>query len=115
MYVAMLIQNCVLQGDHIAEAVLQKNSPATAISWHPTRKILAVGWESGEIQIWNETEKEMYEVLQLHRRDITALQWTSNGTRLLTTDKVIVHIQTIDNNKEDKMYLETIDCSVNTV
>ncbi len=56
--------------------------------WHPSRKILAVGWETGEITIRNEHESETYEAPLFHKSEITAVQWTSMGTKLLTADAV---------------------------
>ena len=84
-----------LQGEHVPEAKVRKSRPASALAWHPTRKILAVGWETGELTIWNDSEHETYEVPLLHKGEITILLWTSNGTKLLTGDAVSLTIHLI--------------------
>ena len=67
---------------------LERVSQPMDMQWHPSKKILAVGWESGEVLIWNEHDHELYEVVHLHKTEIKSVHWTSNGTRLLTVDAV---------------------------
>ena len=67
---------------------MKRSHPATALAWHPTKKILAVGWETGEIQLWNETTKELHEVFPLHKGEISILHWSSKGSQLLSGDSV---------------------------
>lgn len=74
-----MVQDCKGLTRMCAPAVMQ---------WHPTKKILAIGWETGEIQIWNEHDHELYEIVHLHKSDIKSVNWTSNGTRILTGDSV---------------------------
>ena len=82
-----LISN--FQGEYVSECQLKRSKPATIIQWHPTKKILAVGWATGEISLWNQQDKEINEVFPLHKHEITVLQWSSNGTRLLSGDSVM--------------------------
>ena len=58
------------------------------MAWHPTKKILAVGWDNGELLVWNEHDHELHESLPLHKTSITVLGWSSAGTRLSSGDKV---------------------------
>lgn len=60
----------------------------TSLAWHPVKKILAVGWENGELRIWAEDEENFQDVQSLHRSPITLLQWSSQGARLISTDAV---------------------------
>ena len=60
----------------------------TASVWHPQRKILAVGWETGEITLWNEQDRELVEAPHLHRAEVTVMAWSSHGTRLISADTV---------------------------
>ena len=69
---------------------MRKAKESTVLSWHPSRKVLAVGWETGEITARNEQENEAYEFSRVHRSEITILQWTSNGSRLISADAVII-------------------------
>ncbi|XP_076809284.1 intraflagellar transport protein 140 homolog [Clavelina lepadiformis] len=68
--------------------LMQKSSLPTVIVWHPSRKLLAVGWENGDVLIWNDQEKELHEVPRgLHTASISALLWISSGARLGSGDK----------------------------
>lgn len=68
--------------------MLQKSASPTALAWHPNRKFLAIGWDNGEVDIFNDQDKEVYSVPQLHTAAITTLNWTGSGSRLGTGDKV---------------------------
>ncbi|XP_074648558.1 intraflagellar transport protein 140 homolog [Tubulanus polymorphus] len=74
------------EGEHLPNATIERQCPPTCLTWHPTKKILAVGWDSGEITIWNDQEREPHLVQNLHRTMVRALVWSSNGTRLLSCD-----------------------------
>ena len=67
---------------------LQRSCQATSSSWHPTKKIIAVGFENGELLIWNAMDHELFEGLPLHKHAVTVLHWSSQGTRLVSGDKV---------------------------
>ena len=70
--------------------MVRKTKEATVLVWHPSKKVLAVGWETGEITVRNEQDNEIYEVPRLHKSEITVMQWTSNGSRLLSGDSVSI-------------------------
>lgn len=76
------------QGEYESDARIRKSRPASILAWHPSRRVLAIGWETGEVTVWNDTEHEMYEIPPLHKGEITILHWTSGGTKLLTGDVV---------------------------
>ena len=77
-----------IKGDHAADTKMRKSRPATAVMWHPSRRVLAVGWETGEVTVWNDSEKEMYDGAMTHHAEVTVLHWTSSGSRLLSGDAV---------------------------
>ncbi|XP_076028823.1 intraflagellar transport protein rempA [Oratosquilla oratoria] len=58
----------------------------TSLAWHPIKRILAVGWESGELYLWNDHENELHEIQSLHRAPISILQFSDAGTRLVSAD-----------------------------
>ena len=60
------------------------------MKWHPSRKILAVGWETGEILIWNENDHELHGTSMHHRGSVNILMWNSSGSRLATADLVSI-------------------------
>nr|XP_026689727.1 intraflagellar transport protein 140 homolog [Ciona intestinalis] len=68
--------------------LMHRSTPPTTAAWHPTRKLLAVGWENGEVLVWNDQEKELHEIPSLHMKALSTITWSSNGTRLATGDKV---------------------------
>ncbi|PIK61717.1 putative intraflagellar transport protein [Apostichopus japonicus] len=75
------------EGEPIPNAAMQRSCFSHSLSWHPTKPILAVGWNSGEILIWNQQDKELYEAAKIHKADVCLLQWSMNGQRLLSGDK----------------------------
>ena len=77
-----------LKGDHVSECELKRSKPASNICWHPVKKILAVGWETGEISMWNQTDRELNDVFPLHKSEISILRFTSSGSRLVSGDTV---------------------------
>ncbi|XP_064637216.1 intraflagellar transport protein 140 homolog [Lineus longissimus] len=74
------------EGEVLPHGEFQRSSPPTCVRWHPTKKIVAIGWDTGEIIVWNEHERELHDVPTVHRTDIKAMEWSSSGTRLLTGD-----------------------------
>lgn len=70
------------------EAHTERSFQATALGWHPSRPILAVGWEAGELIVINKQDKEHHTVPPEHNAEITILNWSTNGTRLVSGDRV---------------------------
>ncbi|XP_050709384.1 intraflagellar transport protein 140 homolog [Eriocheir sinensis] len=58
----------------------------TSMVWHPSKRVMAVGWESGELFLWNDHEHELREIQSLHRAPISILQFSAAGTRLVSAD-----------------------------
>ena len=48
-----------------------------SLDWHPSRKILAAGWENGEVVIWNENDHELHETAMHHKVEVNIIQWKS--------------------------------------
>nr|CAD7263176.1 unnamed protein product [Timema shepardi] len=77
--------------DELGEVVQGVNFPrhpvaqATALSWHPVKKLLVTGWENGQIEAWG-GEKDFVSVQSPHRDAITILQWSEQGGRLVSAD-----------------------------
>ena len=79
----------------MSHATIQRSVNCTAISWQTQKKILAIGWESGELVIWNEGERDLHEVPKLHNSAISCLAWSVKGSRLVSTDQVGLSIYTV--------------------
>ncbi|XP_052071458.1 intraflagellar transport protein 140 homolog isoform X2 [Mytilus californianus] len=75
------------EGEQLLNVQLQRSCQATSSAWHPNKKIIAVGWDNGELLVWNSVDGELFEGLPLHKTPITVLEWSSNGTRLTSGDK----------------------------
>lgn len=67
---------------------MQRAVNCTAACWQPQKKILAIGWDNGEIVVWNEAERELHEVPKLHNSGMACLAWSAKGSRLVSTDLV---------------------------
>lgn len=77
-----------MQAENLKHATVQRPVNCTAVSWQPQKKILAMGWENGEIVIWNEAERDLHEVPNLHNTSVACLAWSAKGARLVSTDQV---------------------------
>ncbi|RMX59262.1 hypothetical protein pdam_00005737 [Pocillopora damicornis] len=75
------------EGELVEESSIQRSSVVTAIVWHPVRKILAIGWQSGDVLMWNEHDRELHEASSIHQSAVRVIQWSNNGNRLVTTDE----------------------------
>ncbi|XP_067952050.1 intraflagellar transport protein 140 homolog [Watersipora subatra] len=74
-------------GEAQNHATIQRSVNCTAVCWQAQKKILAVGWESGELMIWNEGERDLHEAPKLHKAAISCLAWSVKGSRLVSTDQ----------------------------
>ncbi|XP_014614871.1 PREDICTED: intraflagellar transport protein 140 homolog [Polistes canadensis] len=78
------------QGEPLQDVESSRHSVAqvTALGWHPDRRWLAAGWESGELRIWpgDTGSNEFNVIVTPHRDPITILQWSPHGSRLVSAD-----------------------------
>lgn len=62
-------------------------SQATALRWHPERKLLVVGWENGDLLVYYDGRREFSLVKWPHKRSpIILLEFSEKGGRLVTAD-----------------------------
>lgn len=70
--------------------MIQRSNHVKSLDWHPTRKILAIGWENGEVVIWNENDHELHETSTNHKTAVNIVAWNPSGSRLATADVVCI-------------------------
>lgn len=80
----------LFQGENLPHATIQRSANPTAVAWQSDKKIVAIGWQTGEVVIWNEGERDLLDVPALHKSAITCLKWSAKGSRLVSTDQVWV-------------------------
>ncbi|XP_046855391.1 intraflagellar transport protein 140 homolog isoform X2 [Xenia sp. Carnegie-2017] len=76
------------EGEPLEESnVIKSSCQVSSMSWHPVRKIIAIGWTSGELNMWNEHDHDLHEVYSIHKSNITVIKWSHNGQKLVTADQ----------------------------
>lgn len=61
---------------------------AECLEWHPEDKVIAIGWQSGEITTYDVGENKIYEQSSIHRSPLTVITWNQCGSRLVSGDQV---------------------------
>jgi len=82
----------------VSGARIDRGSRATALAWHPTRSSIACGWQTGHVSVHDVLPTPaVISAVELqpcrHGADaavVVAAEWTSDGSRLLTGNAVIL-------------------------
>jgi WD40 repeat protein len=62
------------------------NTIYTDLAWSPDSTKLAVGTDTGNIEVWNISTRQILQTLEGHDSEIDGLDWNSVGDRLYSTD-----------------------------
>lgn len=66
---------------------VHRSSQATSLAWHPQRRVLASGWENGQVYAWlGGSQKEFSPVSGPHVAPIVWLAFSERGGRMVTID-----------------------------
>ncbi|XP_059617138.1 intraflagellar transport protein 140 homolog [Phlebotomus argentipes] len=65
-------------------------SQATALAWHPEKKLLVSGWENGDVLTWTEGGREFASIKGPHKSPIVLLAFSESsvGGRLVSGDSM---------------------------
>ncbi|XP_033963084.1 intraflagellar transport protein 140 homolog [Pseudochaenichthys georgianus] len=75
------------QGEFVERCHLERLHPPTVMRWHPTKPLLALGWENGEVVLLTHPSGDQTVLPSTHAASITLLEWSSSGSRLVTGDE----------------------------
>ena len=74
-------------GQQIMGISVRRGHQATAASWHPSSKTVAIGWSDGTLTIFNCNTRSQREDGSIHRSPIRLLEWSPSATRLVSGDE----------------------------
>ncbi|XP_068610701.1 intraflagellar transport protein 140 homolog [Brachionichthys hirsutus] len=75
------------QGQHVDSCHLERPHRPTVLRWHPTKPVLALGWETGEVALLTHPSGDQTVLPGAHAAGVTVLEWSSSGSRLVTGDQ----------------------------
>ncbi|KAM9817055.1 intraflagellar transport protein 140 homolog [Neosynchiropus ocellatus] len=75
------------QGEHVESCHIERPHQATVLRWHPTKPVLALGWENGEVLLLTYPSGDQTILPSTHAAGMTLLEWSGSGSRLVTGDQ----------------------------
>ncbi|XP_028263814.1 intraflagellar transport protein 140 homolog [Parambassis ranga] len=75
------------QGEYVESCHVQRPHQPEVLRWHPTKPVLALGWENGEVVLLTHPSGDQTVLPSIHTVCITLLEWSSSGSRLVTGDQ----------------------------
>lgn len=77
-----------MQGEYVESCHVERPHQATALRWHPTKPLLAIGWENGEVVLLTYPSGDQTVIPSTHTVCMLLLDWSGSGSRLVTGDQV---------------------------
>ncbi|KAM9716097.1 intraflagellar transport protein 140 homolog isoform 2-T2 [Menidia menidia] len=75
------------QGEYVENCHAERPHQPTVLRWHPSKAVLAQGWENGEVVLLTHPSGDQTVLPSVHTASITLLEWSSLGSRLVTGDQ----------------------------
>ncbi|XP_023267040.1 intraflagellar transport protein 140 homolog isoform X1 [Seriola lalandi dorsalis] len=75
------------QGEYVESCHVERPYQPTVLRWHPTKPVLALGWEKGEVVLLTYPSGDQTVLPSTHTAYITLLEWSSSGSRLVSGDQ----------------------------
>ncbi|XP_071318478.1 intraflagellar transport protein 140 homolog [Trachinotus anak] len=75
------------QGEYVESCHVERQHQPTVLRWHPTKPVLALGWENGEVVLLTHPSGDQTVLPSTHAACITLLEWSSSGSRLVSGDQ----------------------------
>ncbi|XP_035001907.2 intraflagellar transport protein 140 homolog isoform X2 [Hippoglossus stenolepis] len=75
------------QGEYVESCHVGRPHQPAVLRWHPTKPVLALGWENGEVVLLTHPSGDQTVLPITHTAGITLLEWSSSGSRLVTGDQ----------------------------
>ena len=82
------------QGELVEGSSIHRSVAVECMQWHPEKTIIAIGWRSGEITTYSDSEHESFEQSSVHRAPLVFVVWNASGNRLISGDKVQATLET---------------------
>lgn len=79
-----------VQGERVESCHVGRPQLPTVLCWHPTKPVLALGWDKGEVVLLTHPSGDQTVLPGIHAACITLLEWSGFGSRLVTGDEVSV-------------------------
>lgn len=77
-----------MQGEYVESCHVERPHQTSALRWHPTKPLLAIGWENGEVVLLTYPSGDQTVIPSTHTACTLLLDWSSSGSRLVTGDQV---------------------------
>eukprot|EP01013_Petalomonas_cantuscygni_P002994 TRINITY_DN1313_c0_g1_i1.p1 TRINITY_DN1313_c0_g1~~TRINITY_DN1313_c0_g1_i1.p1 ORF type:complete len:1450 (+),score=425.61 TRINITY_DN1313_c0_g1_i1:245-4594(+) len=78
---------CSEEGDRVDANIVRQHSASTCLAWHPTQKLLCVGWRDGTISWWSAPDTLQKEADPVHERvPIVSAEWAPSGSHFVSAD-----------------------------
>lgn len=77
-----------MQGEYVETCHVERPHQPTALRWHPTKPLLVIGWENGQVMLLTHPSGDQTAIPSTHTACILLLDWSSSGSRLVTGDQV---------------------------